>query len=163
PPARHRRQSRTGEPLRAAQPAESDAEAPAHRGSDSHRTEATSMKRILLPLLPLALSAALAGCEGCNGDRSAPPAPAATPTAAAAGAEVDCVVIVDAGQDFGAPPLTVNFITDIDCTGEPVTYSWDFGDGTKGGNDPKPSHTYDKPGDYVAVVTVTAPDGGTGS
>jgi PKD repeat protein len=78
-------------------------------------------------------------------------------------AEVDCFVIVDAEPDFGAPPLTVNFVTETDCTGEPVTYSWDFGDGTTGGNDSKPSHTYDKAGDYIAIVTATAPDGGSGT
>lgn len=122
---------------------------------------------------------ALAGCGGCQKDgtpppAAAPPAAATAPAAAAApgGAataasgdakEVDCFVIVDAEPDFGAPPLTVNFVTETDCTGEPVTFAWDFGDGTKGGNDPKPSHTYDKAGDYLAVVTATAPDGGRGS
>jgi len=50
-----------------------------------------------------------------------------------------------------------------DCTGQPVTFSWDFGDGSKGGNDPKPSHVYDKPGDYIATVTASAPDGGRGT
>jgi cellulose 1,4-beta-cellobiosidase len=79
------------------------------------------------------------------------------------GGEVDCFVIVDADPDFGAPPLTVNFTTETDCTGSPVSFSWDFGDGTKGGNDPKPSHTYQKAGDYIATVTVTAPDGGSGT
>jgi hypothetical protein len=131
-------------------------------------------------LVLLVIAAAFSGCGGCN-DSKAPsaPAPAATvPPAPAAGqapaeapkaaapaadSEVDCFVIVDAEPDFGAPPLNVNFITEIDCTGQPVTYSWDFGDGTKGGNDPKPSHSYAKAGDYVATVTVSAPDGGTGS
>jgi PKD repeat protein len=98
---------------------------------------------------------------------AAPEATAAPPAPAAGGgsetAEVDCFVIVDAEPDFGAPPLTVNFVTETDCTGEPVTYSWDFGDGTTGGNDSKPSHTYDKAGDYIAVVTATAPDGGSGT
>lgn len=130
-----------------------------------------------------ALATAFTGCGGCNENKTptapAPPAataapaapapaqPAAAPTAeepvAGSDSEVDCFVIVDAEPDFGAPPLAVNFITEIDCTGQPVTYSWDFGDGSKGGNDPRPSHTYDKPGDYVATVTVTAPDGGSGS
>lgn len=128
-----------------------------------------------------ALAAAFTGCGGCNENKAptapAPPAataaapataqPAAAPKAeepaAGSDADVDCFVIVDAEPDFGAPPLAVNFITEIDCTGQPVTYSWDFGDGSKGGNDPRPSHTYDKPGDYVATVTVTAPDGGNGS
>ncbi len=122
----------------------------------------------------------LGGCSGCGGCHGETPAPAVAPTAvpttseaAAAGAtaavvpeqggEVDCFVIVDADPDFGAPPLTVNFTTETDCTGSPVTFSWDFGDGTKGGNDPKPSHTYQKAGDYIATVTVTAPDGGSGT
>jgi len=142
------------------------------------------MIRLPLAIVPLALAGLLAGCGGCNGDKApAPAAPAAAPTAPAAAApaapapageaapaagaagqaEVDCFVIVDAEPDFGAPPLTVNFITEIDCTGSPVTYSWDFGDGTTGGNDPKPSHVYDKPGDYIATVTVKAPDGGEGT
>lgn len=137
------------------------------------------MTRLPRSLALLALAAALGGCGGCN-EKKAPPAPAApaatVPAAAPAGAapaaapqaapgasEIDCFVIVDAEPDFGAPPLTVNFVTEIDCTGGPVTYSWDFGDGNKGGNDPKPSHVYAKAGDYVATVTVTAPDGGTGS
>jgi PKD repeat protein len=124
----------------------------------------------------------LAGCGGgCNGEKAAPPAaappaaaPVATaPSAAAAGAtaavvpeqgtEVDCFVIVDAEPDFGAPPLTVHFSTETDCTGSPVTFSWDFGDGTKGGNEPNPTHKYEKAGDFVAVVTTTAPDGGSGT
>jgi PKD repeat protein len=142
------------------------------------------MTRLPRSLLIVSLAAAFAGCGGCNDNKppTTPAQPAATaaapaaatapvqqgeaPKAAAPGgadAEVDCFVIVDAEPDFGAPPLNVNFITEIDCTGQPVTYSWDFGDGSKGGNDPKPVHSYAKAGDYVATVTVTAPDGGTGS
>jgi PKD repeat protein len=135
-------------------------------------------RTFFVPLLVLA-TVSLAGCGGCNGDKPPPPAaapPAVTPTApsaAAAGAtaavvpeqgtEVDCFVIVDAEPDFGAPPLNVHFTTETDCTGSPVTFSWDFGDGSKGGNDPQPSHTYQKAGDYIATVTATAPDGGSGT
>lgn len=93
---------------------------------------------------------------------AAPAAPAAQAPATAAQPEVDCFVLVDAEPDFGPPPLKVQFETEIDCTGSPVTYSWDFGDGKTGGNEPNPSHVYDKPGEYVAVVKVTAPDGGEG-
>jgi PKD domain len=131
-------------------------------------------------LVLLAAATAFSGCGGCNENKApttaptapaptaaapapAPPAEAQKPAAPASDSEVDCFVIVDAEPDFGAPPLTVNFVTEIDCTGQPVTYSWDFGDGEKGGNDPKPSHSYAKAGDYVATVTVSAPDGGTGS
>ena len=139
------------------------------------------MTRLPRSIFLITLAAAFTGCGGCNENKapSAPAAPAATAAAAApaqpaeapkaeapaagSDSEVDCFVIVDAEPDFGAPPLNVNFITEIDCTGQPVTYSWDFGDGSKGGNEAKPSHTYAKAGDYVATVTVTAPDGGTGS
>jgi len=136
------------------------------------------MTRTILHTLLLLAPLAFAGCGGCNGGETpaAPtPAPAAvTPTSAAAagataavvpeqGAEVDCFVIVDAEPDFGAPPLTVHFTTETDCTGAPVTFSWDFGDGSKGGNEPAPSHTYAKVGDYIATVNVSAPDGGSGA
>jgi len=142
------------------------------------------MNRTTLAVLSLLGASALAGCGGCNQEKpatQAAPAAVAKPTAAAAAAgpttapagaapattpqgnEPDCFVIVDAEPDFGAPPLTVHFSTETDCTGSPVTFSWDFGDGSKGGNDGKPSHTYEKPGDYIAVVTTKAPDGGTGS
>ena len=144
------------------------------------------MTRATLATLLVLGAASLNGCGGCNSDKPAPPAAApaaATPAAAAAdtppaagaptaatgaattpaASEADCFVIVDAEPDFGAPPLTVHFTTETDCTGSPVTFSWDFGDGTKGGNDAKPAHTYDKVGDYIAVVTATAPDGGNGT
>jgi PKD repeat protein len=136
------------------------------------------MTRTTLRTLLLLSTLSFAGCGGCNGDKPAPPTPApaaATPTSAAAaagataavvpeqGAEIDCFVIVDAEPDFGAPPLTVHFTTETDCTGSPVTFSWDFGDGSKGGNEPAPSHTYAKVGDYVATVSATAPDGGSGA
>jgi len=124
------------------------------------------MSRLAVHALVLLGLGSLAGCGGCNGNPPVPPAAtpiaeSATPAGAAAvenpaapaGAAADCFVIVDAEPDFGAPPLTVHFSTETDCTGSPVTFSWDFGDGNKGGNDPKPAHTYDKAGDYVATVT----------
>jgi len=143
------------------------------------------MTQNLLRTIIVLGSLSLAGCGGCNGDKPAPPPgptppPAAAPAAATAaaapaaagataavvpeqGTEVDCFVIVDAEPDFGAPPLTVQFSTETDCTGSPVTFSWDFGDGSKGGNEANPTHTYEKAGDFVAVVSTTAPDGGTGT
>ncbi len=141
--------------------------------------------------LPIVLVLLLAGCGGCqHGEEgtkptgaapvgvakpTAPQAPAAAPAApptkpavaeAPAGKpqqpEVDCFVLVDAEPDFGPPPLKVEFSTEIECTGAPVTYSWDFGDGATGGNEPNPTHVYQKPGEYVATVRVKAPDGGEG-
>ncbi len=120
------------------------------------------------------LASVFAGCGGCQGDGADRPPPAPPPSASVgaaepaapdpgAAAEIDCFVILDAEPDFGAPPLTVNFSTEVDCTSQPVSFSWDFGDGSSAGNDPKPTHTYAKAGDYIAVVTVSAPDGGHGS
>ena len=131
---------------------------------------------------PIALTLFLAGCGGCQpGEEGAEPgaarpaaqaptvaAPAAKPPAAEAPAaqpqqlEADCFVLVDAEPDYGKPPLKVEFSTEIECTGSPVTYSWDFGDGTTGGNEQNATHVYQKVGEYVAVVKATAPDGGEG-
>ncbi len=126
-----------------------------------------------LPVRVALLAAAVSawGCGSCqpSGESSpakpaanavAPTAPLAAPPADEA---TDCFVIVDAEPDFGAPPLAVHFTTETECTGSPVTYSWDFGDGSTGGNEATPSHTYDKPGDYIATVTAKSPDGGEGS
>jgi PKD repeat protein len=68
--------------------------------------------------------------------------------------------MLDGEPDYGAPPLTVRFETEANCTGGPVEFSWDFGDGSTGGNVPGPSHTYERQGEYVATVRVRAPDGG---
>jgi PKD repeat protein len=136
-----------------------------------------TMKRCFVALL----AATLTGCGSCESgtqtgqpsapapaQKEAPPAqqpaapPAEQPAAAAPTPEADCFVLVDAEPDFGSPPMKVQFETDVECTGSPVTFSWDFGDGTKGGNEANPVHVYEKPGEYVAVVKVTAPDGGEG-
>ncbi len=118
----------------------------------------------------------VSGCGGCQTEPPGKqaPAPAVDGTEAAkpapamggnepAGADVlepDCFVILDGEPDYGEPPLRVHFETDVDCTSAPVTYSWDFGDGTKGGNEANPVHTYEKTGEYLAIVRVSAPDGG---
>jgi PKD repeat protein len=75
----------------------------------------------------------------------------------------DCFVFVDAEPDYGDAPLTAHFTTEVECGNKPVTYSWDFGDGTSGGNEANPSHTYSKEGDYIAVVTVKTADGEEGT
>lgn len=105
------------------------------------------------------LSAVVCACQSTETPiADEPPAPAA---AAVTDSEADCVVIVDAEPDFGGPPLTVHFQTEVDCTSSPVKYAWDFGDGGPGSSVAHPSHTYERKGQYVAVVRVTAPDGAT--
>ena len=131
----------------------------------------TSSARVPLCVAAIALcisAFSMAGCESCRPseepEKAERPSPAkAAAPAAPAQEEADCFVIVDAEADFGAPPLTVEFVTEVECTATPVTYAWDFGDGTKGGNEPNPTHVYKKPGDYLAVVTASSPDGGRGS
>lgn len=141
----------------------------------------TLIRSAALVLLSLIATLSLYGCGGCQGGEEKPageaPKPQAereqpqagkpvvatqAPAAAVEEIEPDCFVIVDAEPDFGAPPLKVQFETEIDCTAEPVTYSWDFGDGTTGGNEANPTHVYDKPGDYIAIVITKSPDGGEG-
>lgn len=123
---------------------------------------------------------ALSGCGSCQPPVSPPPStarpdagaaavPPTVPTGAAAvpadsgRREGDCFVYVDADPDFGDAPLTAHFTTEVDCGNKTVTYRWDFGDGTSGGNEPNPSHEFQKDGEYLVTVTVTAPDGATGS
>ncbi|WP_430868790.1 ThuA domain-containing protein [Demequina aurantiaca] len=40
----------------------------------------------------------------------------------------------------------------------PLSYEWDFGDGSATSSDPNPTHTYNGVGDYNAQLTVTDPD-----
>ncbi len=55
------------------------------------------------------------------------------------------------------PPLIVTFTnTSLNYT----SFSWDFGDGTSS-LAPNPSHFYDIPGTYIAILTVTGPGGCT--
>jgi PKD repeat protein len=56
----------------------------------------------------------------------------------------------------GTAPLTVQF-TD-QSTGDIGTWSWDFGDGSTS-NEQSPSYTFNPPGDWVVMLTVTGTDG----
>jgi len=106
---------------------------------------------------------------GCSGGCQKEPTPAAGPGAAQqqpqqqeampqeGGPEVedDCVVLIDADPDFGPPPLSVSFTSEVECSQPNVQYKWDFGDGTTS-TEANPVHTYTKPGEYTATLTVTA-------
>ncbi len=122
-------------------------------------------QRVLLTFLLM-----VSGCGGCqNETASTPPPQAAVPQnaqpatstgqAAAPGDqnvdEDDCIVIIDVEPDYGPPPLTVEFSSEVECTKGQPTYKWDFGDGT-GSEEANPKHTYKEAGDFTAKVTVTA-------
>ncbi|WP_449405441.1 PKD domain-containing protein [Methanosarcina lacustris] len=66
--------------------------------------------------------------------------------------------VADFSSDFasGNAPLTVSF-TDI-STGNPITWDWNFGDGTTS-TDQNPVHTYTSAGDYTVTLTVNNADG----
>ncbi len=64
----------------------------------------------------------------------------------------------------GALPLSVQFSSagSSDPEGQPLTYHWDFGDGSTS-TEANPSHTYTAKGTYRPTLTVQDPEGLTGS
>jgi PKD repeat protein len=62
-----------------------------------------------------------------------------------------------ASPSFGSPPLDVSFsgAGSSDPDGDPITYDWDFGDGTAHGTERDVFHRYDGPGEFDARLTVT--------
>lgn len=75
--------------------------------------------------------------------------------------------VVVVAEDFvrGPVPLSVCFDASKshDPEGTPLTYSWDFGDGTRPAATAKACHEYAEAGLYAASVTVTDEQGAKGS
>ncbi|GAA0652646.1 ThuA domain-containing protein [Streptomyces thermocarboxydovorans] len=73
------------------------------------------------------------------------------------------IVEVSADKTSGAAGLKVAFTaTAKDADSPDLTYSWDFGDGTKG-EGLNPTHRYKKVGTYTATFTAKDPEGNTGN
>ena len=109
----------------------------------------------------------------CTREEQKAPAPTATPAKVAApaapqpqasGEEVDELYVdLDADPDEGAPPLTVKFTSTVEDATPPLTYKWDYGDGSAPGTEANPTHVYEKAGEYTATVTVKDSKGISGS
>ncbi|MBW6438800.1 PQQ-dependent sugar dehydrogenase [Actinoplanes hulinensis] len=72
--------------------------------------------------------------------------------------------VANANQTSGQAPLTVQFSSagSTDPEGGALTYRWDFGDGGSS-TAANPSHTFTANGAYDVKLTVTDPQGATGS
>ncbi|MFF4855864.1 PQQ-dependent sugar dehydrogenase [Streptomyces rubiginosohelvolus] len=81
-----------------------------------------------------------------------------------AGSNRSPVARAAADKTSGPTPLAVSFSSagSADPEGGNLTYAWDFGDGTTS-TDPNPSHTYTTAGTYNPTLTVTDPEGLTGT
>ncbi|RUP68313.1 Soluble aldose sugar dehydrogenase YliI precursor [Streptomyces sp. NP10] len=81
-----------------------------------------------------------------------------------AGSNRSPVAKAAADKTSGTTPLAVSFSSagSADPEGGNLTYAWDFGDGTTS-TDPNPSHTYTTAGTYNPTLTVTDPEGLTGT
>ena len=70
-----------------------------------------------------------------------------------------------ADKDSGGTPLTVAFSSagSEDPDGDPLTYEWDFGDGTPKSTAANPQHTFTAAGNYTVQLTVTDTSGKAGT
>jgi glucose/arabinose dehydrogenase len=75
--------------------------------------------------------------------------------------------VISANPTFGDPPLSVAFNAagSVDPNGDPITFDWNFGDGTSltGTTNRTPSHTYTTAGVYFATLTARDNRGGVSS
>ena len=66
------------------------------------------------------------------------------------------IASAQASPTLGYAPLAANFTASAsDPDEDELTYSWDFGDGSPASTQQNPSHTYQAPGEYDAVLTVS--------
>ena len=74
----------------------------------------------------------------------------------------DPEAVADAVPRAGDVPLAVELSgeSSTDADGDPLTYRWDFGDGSAPSTGARVSHTYTEPGTFTAVLEVTDGRGG---
>jgi PKD repeat protein len=73
--------------------------------------------------------------------------------------------VAEAVPRAGEVPLTVEFSgeSSTDADGDPLTYRWDFGDGSAPSTAARVSHTYTQPGTFTATLEVSDGSGGADS
>ena len=72
------------------------------------------------------------------------------------------VAAISADKVSGTSPLTVNLSSNgsTDPDGNPITYNWNFGDGTANSTAANPTHTFSATGSRGFTVTLTVTDNG---
>ena len=68
--------------------------------------------------------------------------------------------VASADKTSGHPPLTVYFTGSVIGGQAPISYSWDFGDGSAVSTEQTPAHTYTAVGTYTPRLTVVDANGG---
>jgi glucose/arabinose dehydrogenase len=65
--------------------------------------------------------------------------------------------VAAADKNFGPAPLSINFSSggSSDPEDDPLTYTWNFGDGSAASTAANPTHVYNANGVYTATLTVT--------
>lgn len=86
-----------------------------------------------------------------------------------AGSNAPPVAVAQSDKKFGPSPLPVQFTGALssDAEGQPLTYDWNFGDGTAHSTAANPSHTFNAPAGvptpYTVTLVVTDPGGAKGT
>lgn len=81
-------------------------------------------------------------------------------------AETSFTTVAAPQADFSADMTEVGVDQDVTFTDNssggvaPLTYQWDFGDGSQQSTDPNPTHPYSSPGTYTVTLTITDAAGG---
>jgi PKD repeat protein len=75
----------------------------------------------------------------------------------------DITVDITADVQSGTAPLDVEFVANARGAEAPLSYDWDFGDGSANAEGESVTHTYDSAGDFTATVTVTDANGESNS
>jgi len=132
------------------------------------------MSRLFTSVMVLAIITLLAACTKeqekpaakatPEAKAAAAPAPAAPQAQPSGSDDVDELYVdLDADPDEGSPPLTVKFTSTIEDATPPLTYKWDFGDGSAPGTEANPTHVYQKAGEFTATLNVKDSKGIAGS